>query len=77
MMILWIFSLDLVTCESGEKVTSHFDHFGSEFGQCEWHKLPIEMQRIYLIFLSDTQQPKNVQSYAGITCTRNTFKQVF
>lgn len=76
-LILWIFQLDFVTCESGERVINQFDKFGLEAGQCEWNKLPIKMQRMYLIFLSDVQQPKNFQSYAGIKCTRDTFKQVF
>lgn len=77
MVVLWIFTFILIVCEPGEQVTYQFDQFSVEFDQCEWNKLSIGMQRMYLIALSDTQQPKNIQSYCGIICTRDTFKQVF
>lgn len=74
--ILWIFGFNLIVCESGQRVTDQFDLFGLEFGRCDWNELSVEMQRMYLIFLSDTQQQKNLRSYAGIMCTRDTFKTV-
>lgn len=76
MLIIWLIIFNLVTCELGERVFNQFEQFGSEVNQCDWSKLPIEMQRTYLIFLSDTQQSESIQSYAGISCTRDTFKQV-
>lgn len=76
MLILWIFVLILMTTEFGERVTYNFDQFGMEFDRCEWNNLPIKMQRTYLIFLLDAQQPKNIQSYGDIMCTRKTLKQV-
>ena len=76
-MLCWVFILNFVIGEFGQRVTDQFEQFGMEFGSCDWHKLSIEMQRMYLIFLSDTQQPKNLQSYGGIFCTRETFKNVF
>lgn len=77
MLILWIFVIILITTEFGERVTFQFERFGVEFEQCKWNNLPIEMQRIYLIFLLDTQQPQNIQSFGGIPCTRKTLEQVF
>ena len=65
-----------VMCESGEQVTDKFEQFGEEFERCDWYKLPIEIQRMYLIFLSDTQQPKTIQSYGGVVCSRETCKRV-
>lgn len=76
MIILWIFGFNLVACEPGERVSHRFHQFGMEFERCEWNKLPIEEQRMYLIFLSDTQQPKNIQAYGGVLCSRETFKRV-
>lgn len=76
MTILWIFGFNLIVCESGGRVTDQFDRFSMELSECDWNELPIEMQRLYLIFLGDTQQPKNVKSYAGIMCLRGTFKEV-
>lgn len=74
-LILIAFTVILIVCEPGERVTNQFEQFGVNLDQCKWNKLPIEMQRIYLIFLSDAQQPKYIRSYGGIVCTRETFKQ--
>lgn len=76
MLIPWMYVFNLLVCEPGERVASQFEQFGEELGRCEWNQLPIGMQRMYLIFLSDTQQPKNLRSYGGIPCTRETFKLV-
>lgn len=76
-LIFWIIVFNLVICEAGQRTTDQFDQFNKEFAQCNWNNLTVEMRRMYLILLSDTQQPKNVQSYGGILCIRETFKTVF
>lgn len=73
---LWIFAVNLMVCDFGERMTSQFDQFSVKYAQCKWISLPIEMQRIYLMFLLDTQQPKHIRTYSGIVCTRETSKQV-
>ena len=75
-ILFWEYTMNFVFGEIGERVTDQFEQFGDEVGRCDWNELPIEMQRMYLIFLSDTQQPKQIQSYGGITCTREQFKAV-
>lgn len=72
----WLFLANLLICEPGERVANQFNKFGAKFGRCEWNKLPIGIQRMYLISLSDTQQPKNVRTYNSIKCSRETFKKV-
>ena len=74
--LILVFGYNFVICELGERVTDQFDQFGEELAQCEWNELPIEMQRMYLIFLSDTKHRLNIRSYGGIICTRETFKMV-
>lgn len=76
MVVLWVYGFNLIACEPGERVTNRFEQFSRKFNDCGWNNLSIGMQRIYLIFLSDTQQPKTIHSYGGIICTRDTFKQV-
>lgn len=76
MIVLWIFGLNLLICEIGERVTAQFEQFGMEFARCDWSKLPLGMQRMYLIFLLNTQQRNHIQSYGNIMYTRETFKQV-
>lgn len=66
----------LFICEAGERVTTQFEAFAKELEQCNWYGFSIRMQRLYVFFLLDTQQPVNIQSYAGIQCTRDTFKNV-
>lgn len=61
---------------SGERVTSQFEMFGEELKRCDWYLISNEMQQMYLIFMVDTQQPKNIHCYGGIQCIRETFKQV-
>lgn len=44
--------------------------------QWDWYLLSIGMQRMYVVFLLDTQNPMKMHSYANITCERETFKEV-
>lgn len=76
MLILWAFTLNSVIFESGNRVTNQFDQFNLELNQCEWNKFPIELQRLYLISLLDTQRPKTIHIGGGIACTRETCKRV-
>lgn len=64
-------------CELGERVTHQFVMFNEELERCDWNTLPGKLQRMYLIFLSNIQQSVCIQCYAGIKCSRDTFKQVY
>lgn len=76
MVTLWVFGFNLIICGSGGRVTDQYAEFGAEFDRCEWNNLPFGMQRMYAIFLSDTQQPKYLRSFGGIIYTRETFEKV-
>lgn len=76
MFAFWVFALTFLFCEPGERVSNRFGMFGEELERCNWYELSMEMQRMYMIFLSDTQQTMNIQSYGGIQCTRDTSKRV-
>lgn len=65
-----------IACEPGERVSEAFEQLNDELIQCDWHLLPTEIQRLYLIFLVNTQQSINFQCYGGILCTRDTSKNV-
>lgn len=75
-VFLFLFVFNLLTCEFGEKVAGQFEQFGVELGRCEWNNLPIGMQRMYLTFLFNIQQPRNIQIAGRIVCTCETFKRV-
>lgn len=63
-------------CEPGEKMTTKFVMFGDELDRCNWYLLPINLQRMYIIFISDTQHPMKLSSYAGILCERGSAEKV-
>lgn len=66
----------LMLCEPGHYCTEKFENFEYELGQCDWYALPIELQRMYLIFLSNTQNEVEITSYGGIPCKRDKAKKV-
>lgn len=71
-----VFGLIFLMCEPGERVSTQFQLFDDELVRCNWYKLSIKLRQMYLIFLSDTEQPMNIVSYGGIQCTRETSKNV-
>lgn len=65
-----------LVCEPGQRVTDAFARFNGEIDKCDWHLLPANKRRLYLIFSLDTQQPNNIRCYGRILSTRHTFKEV-
>lgn len=63
--------------ESGAIMTTEFERFGEELERCDWYALPIKMQRMYMIVLSDTQNPIEMYTYGGIVSNRETIKKVY
>lgn len=72
----WGFGIIFIACEYGERMTDHFEKFDEKLGRCDFYKLPIEIQRMYLIFSSDTQQMRTVHCYGGVICSREIYKKV-
>lgn len=75
-LIFWTFGLIFLICEPGKRVTDQFELFGKELERCDWHLLPIDMQRMFVIFLSNIQQSVHIRSYGDIKCSRELFKEV-
>lgn len=57
-------------------VTEQFDEFENELVQCDWYRLPLEVQRMLLIFIANTQTPAIFFGYGQIECSRHTFEMV-
>lgn len=76
-MAMWILEALFFFCEFGERVSTQFDLFGEELQRCDWYTLPIEIQKIFLLFSLDTLQEKNIKCYFNILSNRRTFKKVF
>lgn len=74
--MIWSFTLIFLLCESGEAVSHQFDEFDNEFWQSNWYLFPIEMQRMLVIVMLNTQRPAIIQGYANTLCSRDAFKTV-
>lgn len=75
--VFWAFAGVAFFCELGEMMTHQFDKFNKKlYENCDWHLLPIKMQRTLVIFMSDTQKPVHIQGYGHIRCIRENFKKV-
>lgn len=72
----WTFVLIFLLCEFGGMVTDRFERFYDDLCQCEWNLLPMDMQRIYLMFVLNAQQPAMIRGFASIVCTRVFFSKV-
>ena len=74
--VTWSFFAVFLYCEFGRMVTSRFDKFHDKLQQCNWYSFSTEMQRLYLMFMMNAQQPVMIKGYANILCTRDTYKKV-
>lgn len=72
----WALLIILFWCEFGKIVCEKFAVFDHELWQCKWYLFPIEMQRMLVIFMSNTQDQATLLGYGNIECTRDTFKRV-
>lgn len=70
------FVIIFVACECGQNVTLQFEKFSNTLSQCKWYFLPIELQRMLITVMINTQHPTYIQGYGNIECTRYSFKKV-
>lgn len=50
--------------------------FKDVLDQCDWYLFPIEMQRMLIIVMSNTQQPTIIHAFGNAQCSREAFKKV-
>lgn len=65
-----------VLCWCGEMVTHEFEIVSNELKKCKWYLLPLEMQKILLILITNAQHSTFIRGYGDIRCTRETFLNV-
>lgn len=75
-MVGWSFTIIFFYCHFGAMVCNQFSNFDDELCQCHWYLFPVEVQKLLLIFMSDSQQSTYIRGYGGILCTRDSFKNV-
>lgn len=72
----WSFAPIFMYCEFGNAVTDEFESFSDELCQCKWYSLPIELQKMMVVFIEGTQEPIIVRGFCNIVCIRDSFKKV-
>lgn len=77
LLAFWTFVTLFSFCEFSEIVACQFEIFSEELYQCDWYLATNRLQRMFLVVLANAQQPMDIHGYAGIECTRDTFKKVF
>lgn len=75
-VVIPVFALIFIACELNQRLTDKFEIFNDRFWELNWYLSPIELQRMYLIFGSNTQQSVYIRGYGNIFLTRETYKKV-
>lgn len=76
-MAFWTFICVILFGELGEMITNQFNLYSYELNQCpNWDLFPLEMQRMFAIFLSNAQQLTLIRGYGNELCARATAKEV-
>lgn len=65
-----------VICEIGQQLTDQFNAFDDALCNCKWYSMPIELRKMLVIVMSNTQQATYMHGYGNIMATRDSFKEV-
>lgn len=76
-VVFYSFACHGILCTFGDLLTHQFNVFNDELCMCNWYLFPIDLQRMLLIFIINTQQPAIIHGFADTVCTRDAFKQVW
>lgn len=63
-------------CMFGENLAGQFNALDDALSQCKWYLFPIDVKRMLITLMSNTQQTVALLGYGNIECTRDTFKNV-
>lgn len=75
-MMFWTGAMIMLFCENGHLVTKQFEKFSYELDQRNWYLYSIEMQRMFVFFMSNAHQHVHIRGYGHILCSRNKVKEV-
>lgn len=63
-------------CELGGMVSDLFAEFNDGLNQCDWYLFPLEVRPIFVMIITNSQQPVLVRGFANTMCVREYFKRV-
>lgn len=68
--------LVFAACEIGHRFSGAYDEIIVTIYRIDWYFLPLDVQRMFLIFHIYAQQPPDFQFFGSISISREQFKQV-
>lgn len=75
-LMVWSFVFVSLFCELGEMTLERYEKVDQQLFNCKWYKFPIEIQRMLVIVIANSQQPVTICGYGNIVCTRDALKKV-
>lgn len=75
-LVMFSFTALFFYCQCGEFVMNEFDEFDDELYRCKWYLFPIEIRRMLVIVMINTQKPLKIRGFFNTVCTREAFKIV-
>lgn len=76
MMALSTFIMITLFSELGDTISNQFNLYSYELNQCNWNSFPLEVQRMFGVFVSNVQQSEYIRGYGNELCARVTAKEV-
>lgn len=67
---------NVIFCEFGELVADQFEIFNDAIIQSNWYLAPIQIQKMLIIVMANSQRPTLIRGYGNILCVRETLKKV-
>lgn len=65
-----------IVCELGERFSNMFKLFSEELWSSNWYEFPIEIRRMFVMVLAESQQTVMIEGFASTLCARVSFKKV-
>lgn len=72
----WSFSMVLIVCELGQRVSNEFSEISHIIEQFEWYLFSVEMQKRLPIIIINAQEAVVIKCFGSIISDRETFKKV-
>lgn len=76
-LLSWSLIMLFILCEFGELMAQRFERFDETIEQCDWYLYPHDIQRLFVIVLSNTQRSTYLRGFGNVPCARDSFKRVF
>lgn len=74
--LIWSFTLVLVSCEFGHRLSMAYDEIDLVIDQMHWYKFSAKLWKMLPILMNGCQIPIYLRVFGSTSCTREDFKRV-